>query len=56
MEDVAALLTVMAGSDPADAATTEADAHITDYRTTLSKDALRGNGSASCSLITHSIH
>ena len=42
VEDVAALLTIMAGSDPIDAATVEADAHKTDYSAALSKDALRG--------------
>jgi len=40
--DIAALLTVMAGSDPADAATAEADAHKADYSQGLSKDALKG--------------
>ena len=40
--DIAALLTVMAGSDPADAATADADAHKTDYTQALSKDALKG--------------
>jgi len=40
--DIAALLTVMAGSDAADAATADADAHKTDYTQGLSKDALKG--------------
>ena len=40
--DNAALLTAMAGSDPADAATAEADAHKTDYLKGLNKDALKG--------------
>ncbi len=40
--DIAAMLTVMAGSDPADAATAEADAHKSDYTRGLSKDALKG--------------
>ena len=40
--DIAAMLTVMAGSDPADAATGEADAHKSDYTQGLSKDALKG--------------
>ncbi len=40
--DIAAMLTVMAGSDPADPATAEADAHRTDYAAALSKDALKG--------------
>jgi amidase len=42
VEDVAALLTAMAGSDPLDPATAEADAHKTDYLAGLSKDALKG--------------
>ena len=40
--DIAALLSVMAGSDPADAATAEADAHKSDYTQGLSKDVLKG--------------
>ncbi len=40
--DIAALLSVMAGSDPADSATAEADAHKTDYTQGLGKDALKG--------------
>ncbi len=40
--DIAAMLTVMAGSDPADPATADADAHKTDYVAALSKDALKG--------------
>ncbi|MFO0756689.1 MAG: amidase [Byssovorax sp.] len=40
--DAAALLTVMAGSDPLDPATAEADAHKQDYSAALRLDALRG--------------
>ena len=40
--DVAATLNVIAGSDPDDPATREADAHLTDYVAALSPDALRG--------------
>lgn len=40
--DNAALLTAMAGSDPADPATAEADAHKTDYLKGLNRDALKG--------------
>lgn len=40
--DTAALLTVMAGSDPADPATKEADARRTDYVKALNPDALKG--------------
>ena len=40
--DVAALLTVMAGSDPADPATAGADAHRTDYVSALAGASLRG--------------
>ncbi len=40
--DIAAMLSVMAGSDPADAATAEADAHKIDYTHGLGKDALKG--------------
>jgi len=39
--DVAALLGGMAGSDPADAATKEADAHRADYSQSLKADALK---------------
>jgi amidase len=42
LRDVAVLLTVMAGSDSADPATKEADAHKTDFAAGLSPDALRG--------------
>ena len=42
VEDAAAMLTAMAGTDPMDAATAEADAHKTDYLKALSKDALNG--------------
>jgi len=40
--DAALILTAIAGSDPADAATKEADARKTDYAKGLSKDALKG--------------
>ena len=40
--DVAALLTAMAGSDPADAATNPADAHKRDYSEALAGATLRG--------------
>ena len=40
--DAANLLTVMAGSDPADPATAEADARRSDYAAALRPDALRG--------------
>ncbi|HTM82595.1 amidase [Asticcacaulis sp.] len=40
--DVAAMLTVMAGSDPADKATAEADAHKTDYAAGLTDYSLKG--------------
>jgi amidase len=40
--DVAAALAVIAGSDPADAATAEADARRTDYVAALNADALQG--------------
>lgn len=40
--DAAALLTVIAGSDPRDTATSGADAHRADYTAALDKDALRG--------------
>ncbi|MBW8881653.1 MAG: amidase, partial [Asticcacaulis sp.] len=42
VSDVAAMLNVMAGSDPLDGATTEADAHKVDYTAGLSKDYLKG--------------
>jgi len=42
VRDAAALLTVIAGSDPADAATAQADARKTDYAAALKADALRG--------------
>jgi len=42
VRDAAMLLGVIAGSDPADPATAEADARKTDYAATLSPDALRG--------------
>jgi amidase len=42
VRDVAALLSVMAGSDPADAATKEADAHAQDFTAGLKADALQG--------------
>jgi amidase len=40
--DVATMLTVMAGSDPADARSAPADAHKTDYAKGLRADALKG--------------
>ncbi|MEO6228439.1 MAG: amidase [Thermomonas sp.] len=40
--DAAALLTAMAGSDPGDAATTNAGAHATDYTQSLKPGALAG--------------
>jgi len=42
VEDVAALLTAMAGSDPQDPATADADKHKTDYLRDLAPDALAG--------------
>ncbi len=42
VRDAATLLSVMAGSDPADPATAEADAHRRDFAAALSPDALRG--------------
>jgi len=42
VRDVAALLTAMAGSDPADGATKDADAHRVDFTAGLTPDALRG--------------
>jgi len=42
VRDAAALLSIIAGSDPADPATAEADAHKTDFAAALSPDALRG--------------
>lgn len=42
VEDAAKVLTVIAGSDPADPATKDADARKTDYAAGLSKDALKG--------------
>ncbi len=42
VKDVAALLTVMAGSDPADPATAEADAHKQDFAAALHADSLKG--------------
>lgn len=40
--DAAILLTAMAGADPADPATAEADAHAQDYAAALDADALEG--------------
>lgn len=40
--DAARLLTAMAGSDPADPATAEADSHRTDYASGLRSDSLKG--------------
>ncbi|HSR00835.1 MAG TPA: amidase [Sphingomicrobium sp.] len=42
VRDAAALLTVIAGTDPADPATAEADRHKTDYLAHLDPGALRG--------------
>jgi amidase len=42
VEDSAILLTIMAGSDPADPATQASDTHKTDYAQSLNPDALRG--------------
>lgn len=42
VRDAAMLLTVMAGSDPADRWSAEADAHKTDFVAALSDEALRG--------------
>ncbi|MBA3941146.1 MAG: amidase, partial [Sphingopyxis sp.] len=42
VRDAAAVMTVIAGSDPADPATAEADARKTDYVAALSPDALKG--------------
>jgi amidase len=42
VHDAAMLLTAMAGSDPADPATTDADAHRIDYTTALNPHALEG--------------
>ncbi|MDX2277417.1 MAG: amidase [Hyphomonadaceae bacterium] len=42
VRDAALILTAIAGSDPRDAQTAEADAHRTDYAAGLSADALRG--------------
>ncbi|EGF93600.1 chain B, X-Ray Structure Of Native Peptide Amidase From Stenotrophomonas Maltophilia At 1.4 A [Asticcacaulis biprosthecium C19] len=42
VSDVAAMMTVMAGSDPADGATMEADKFRSDYAAGLSKDYLKG--------------
>ncbi len=42
VRDAAMLLTVMAGTDPRDPASAEADAHKTDYAAALSTEALKG--------------
>ena len=42
VEDAAIVLTVIAGTDPADAATAEADARKVDYRAALDAGSLRG--------------
>jgi amidase len=42
VRDAAAVMTVIAGSDPADPATAEADARKVDYAAALSPDALKG--------------
>src|SRR5690606_5794143 len=42
VSDFAMMLNVVAGSDPADPASADADAHKTDYMKALSTDALKG--------------
>jgi amidase len=42
VRDVALMLNAMAGGDPEDSATAEADAHKTDYAANLGADALKG--------------
>ena len=42
VEDAAIVLSVIAGSDPMDPATAEADARKVDYRAALDADSLRG--------------
>jgi amidase len=42
VRDAALLLNVIAGSDPADPVTAEADAHVTDYLAGLKPDSLKG--------------
>ena len=42
VRDAAAVMTIIAGSDPADPATAEADARKTDYAAALSPEALKG--------------
>ena len=42
VRDVALMMNVIAGSDPGDAATVDADTHKTDFAAGLSPDALRG--------------
>jgi len=42
VREAAELLTVIAGGDPADSATTQADAHKRDYATGLDADSLKG--------------
>lgn len=42
VRDVAIMLSIMAGSDPADPATAEADAHKQDYAATLDQASLKG--------------
>jgi amidase len=42
VRDAAVIMNAIAGSDPADPATAEADAHLVDYTAGLSPDALRG--------------
>src|SRR5262249_22289670 len=42
VQDVAAVLSVIAGSDPKDPATADADAHKTDYLAALDANSLRG--------------
>ena len=45
IEDVAILLTVIAGSDPADPATAQSDAHRHDYTSGLTTANLQGKRS-----------
>jgi amidase len=46
--DAATVLSAIAGSDPRDPATAEADRHAKDYRRFLDPDGLRASVSASC--------
>ncbi len=53
VEDVAILLTAMAGSDPADPATAQADAHRTDYADGLAGASLKGKRLGVLSFAAH---